>query len=956
MLCKNQTKKLCRNFLLGGTLFAAGFGFYSCSDTYDLDTEQPSNLNSIYGYLQERGEFKNTLQLIDDLGQKDILSKTGSKTMFVANDDAFAKFFVSNPWGVKKYEDLSLAQKKLLLNSAMIDNPYSTSMLSTAQGPVKGEVCRRSSSLTLYDSVLVVPSKSAEADAILPHNSRFDEIRSNHDSIVLFTDASNAAPMLHFTAKYLNSNKIEKTDIDFIYNQPKGTRKDDDVYVNNAKVVAGPDGNIGNVFCKNGFIHQVDQVILPLDNMAEIIRKNPNMSLYSSIIERFAAPDDSVSLTRSYNVVKGTDFDSVYVKRYFSDRSWGSTSTKDVAFAIDKNGASFDASLKFDPGWNGLVPPVSNDRDAMMEDMSVMLVPTNKALQAWLDGSDATSGSAKEIIDMYGSLDNVPNSVLDDLVRVNQLASFNQAVPSRFEDVLNDANEPLGIKESDVDSVYLACNGVVYLTNRVFVPTAYSSVLFPAVIDTSKFKIIENAISVLDYAAYLNSMVSRYIFLLPTNKGMFSYLDPVSFASSTPQIWEFGLDPSAAAKSRINVSVYPAVQNEDGTWVKDPEAAKATTTIKGGIGNSYIKNRLTNILDNIIVVEEYTPGRKYYRTKGNQYVRVEGVNVGDNVYGTLQNEMKSPLAVKQSFRKENGVSLVVDGIAMGTRNSVAMTLAQHPEFSYFLWMLENSGALATSNAKDGWQAGDQTYGNLFNIKEKGDVGAEDVTTKYKASYLLNNYHYTVYAPTNDAIDKYVKEHPDFPDSVKLLAAEKWDAEFGDLSAEEQSELVSRTGCCNGDSAKRVQEEMLDFIKYHIQDNSIYIDNAGFESGDYETAKTELIPSSTVNEETGEVTLSGKYSPGRPYKLKVNVTSTSLRVTDVMGNTRNVLPGLSNMMANEYWFKGKTTGKIVTPSDATIDNSSSVVVHGIDGVLLFDKDQFSYKYKPLTSVSSGAKRR
>ena len=71
--------------------------------------------------------------------------------MFIADDDAFAKFYASNSWGVKSYDQLTLAQKKLLLNSSMIDNPYSSSMLSSAESqgssgkPVKGEVCRRSS-------------------------------------------------------------------------------------------------------------------------------------------------------------------------------------------------------------------------------------------------------------------------------------------------------------------------------------------------------------------------------------------------------------------------------------------------------------------------------------------------------------------------------------------------------------------------------------------------------------------------------------------------------------------------------------------------------------------------------------------------------------------------------------------------------------------------------------------
>ena len=118
MLYNFQRKRMCRHLLVGGALLAAGMGMYSCSDDYRLDDEKPSGINNIYGYMKDQGNFTNYLHLIDDLGLSEILSKTGSKTMFIADDDAFAKFYASNSWGVKSYEGLTLAQKKLLLNSS----------------------------------------------------------------------------------------------------------------------------------------------------------------------------------------------------------------------------------------------------------------------------------------------------------------------------------------------------------------------------------------------------------------------------------------------------------------------------------------------------------------------------------------------------------------------------------------------------------------------------------------------------------------------------------------------------------------------------------------------------------------------------------------------------------------------------------------------------------------------
>ncbi len=84
---------------------------YSCENTFkdiygDVKEDQaPSWLGgSIYSELQSGdhldGTFSTYLRLIDDLGYAEILDKTGSKTIFPSNDEAFARFFAKNNWGV----------------------------------------------------------------------------------------------------------------------------------------------------------------------------------------------------------------------------------------------------------------------------------------------------------------------------------------------------------------------------------------------------------------------------------------------------------------------------------------------------------------------------------------------------------------------------------------------------------------------------------------------------------------------------------------------------------------------------------------------------------------------------------------------------------------------------------------------------------------------------------------
>lgn len=979
---------------MGGALIAAGLGVLSCSDKYDLDSDnnQPSNLNDIYDYLVEQGNYTTYVQLIQDLGEAEVLSKTGSKTLFVADDEAFAKFFTSNSWNVKSYGELSVAQKKLLLYSSMIDNPFSTSMLATADGPIKGEVLRRTASTTIYDSILVTPA--SDPDGVLPNNDRFNEIKANHQNIVLLTSLPTTY-VVHFTPKFMSSNKVFTTDVDFLYNKwlGKDNRAEEDVYINNAKVIDA------NVFCKNGFVHKIDEVLVPLDNMAEAIRKCSATQLYSSILERFATPMYISGYTEAYNQIKGTDYDSVFYKAYFSDRTVGSTLNDNVVLNADKNGTPFDASLKYDPGWSGYFPEIqSKGSYPQMEEMGVMLVPTDAALDAWWNGEggdDIRKFYAKAEDDTKTGLAKTPVSVLSELIRAGQYTSFCQTIPSNFSNVLDDANMVMGLTEEDIDSVIMACNGAIYLTNKVFAPTAYSSVLSPSVIDTTSYSTISNAIKNMDYGAYLNSMVSRYTFLLPTNTALTTYIDPVSYGlydnqgNWTPQVWKFNYDNTKVLAQRITVDVYNCTVDDDGNITIDD--SKVAKKLDGGTGNTYIKDRMEDILDNLIITQQYQPGKQYYKTKGNTFVRIAPSGSNYNVYASWQQQYDKPIQVlgDSVYSKKNGYTYIVGDMPMGASRSVAQTLAVNDNFSEFFWVLQNSGALSTSNSKDKWMAGDQLLGNLFNLKDGGSIGAEGTApgTK-KATYLLNNFHYTLYAPTNEAMEQAYAAGLPGPEDLAL-------AEEYDLSVAEDPEAKA-------DSAAKVREVLLDFVKYHIQDNAIFVDE-GFSSGDYESGKTELNPSENIVEASSELTITlregdkthivvtdkngketvyetrdqgkypnvltwtngvitaaqyytGEYSPARPYKLKVNVSAGGMTVTDVEGHVRNVSTDddLHNLMAREYWFDGST--RITTPYTTTLNNSSFVAIQAIDGPLFFDSEnQFIYKYKKL-HAETNAKRR
>jgi hypothetical protein len=109
------------------TLLIGASVLHSCKDEdHEVLTGQPGWLgNSIYERLKEDPDgqkYSTLLRLIDELGQKDVLSQTGSKTIFAADDAAFDRWFKTNKWGARSYEALTKAQKTMLLNTAMVNN------------------------------------------------------------------------------------------------------------------------------------------------------------------------------------------------------------------------------------------------------------------------------------------------------------------------------------------------------------------------------------------------------------------------------------------------------------------------------------------------------------------------------------------------------------------------------------------------------------------------------------------------------------------------------------------------------------------------------------------------------------------------------------------------------------------------------------------------------------------
>ena len=473
--------------LLGAMCLLSTCGLtYSCSDDYDLDETMPSFLGgSIYDELKARN-FTTVVRLADDLGYANVLSRTGSKTLFVADDEAYRKFFETTDWKdgngnpIRSYDQLSLAQKKMLFFTTMLDNADVLEMLpySTGGGSL---TMRRTTAYSAADSVrrwyyneLPVNKNVGEVDA--DGNSTGDKrfwdkyTTMGHPGIYMALDATSPM-MLTFIEDQMKVKNITHDDVSFILNNkepwvngPEGGKR---AYVYGAKVLKQ------DVTCLNGYFNVLDTVLVTPSNMAEVIRTNGATDLFSKMLDRFSAPYYNSTLTAQYRQIYDIGNDSVFEKRYISGRS----STGAMTTGPDKKSLGDFPLLTYDPGWNQYAISSSTPKE---QDMGAMFVPTDAAMiDFFIDGAgrvimnryaklpivrptlkgDGTY-NAEELKNFEYNLYQIPLDIIQALINNLMKDSFLESVPSKYLTIMNDAQDqmfPATQKDYENEAAYKQC-------------------------------------------------------------------------------------------------------------------------------------------------------------------------------------------------------------------------------------------------------------------------------------------------------------------------------------------------------------------------------------------------------------------------------------------------------------------------------------------------------------------
>lgn len=942
---KDRLSKISKRATHALCLLAACGLTYSCADEYKLDDETPTWLgSSIYNYLEEKGNYTNFVKLINDLGLKDVLSTTGSRTLFVANDSAFQRFYEKNaadaaanpntPWGnATSYDKLTLAQKKLLLNSAMLNNAYLMEMMSRSEGTVtKGTNMRKVTSVELTDSIPVLKADEFPTSEN-PDDKNYWEQYKAKDKFYVVSD--NSTPMMvFFTDDFMSKSSITADDFKFIVGQEHEYNQ---YYIYDNKVINK------DITCQNGYIHELENVLIPQPNMAEVIRNNGKTNIFSHILDRFSAPYYDANLTRQYKEnIDQTFQDSIFVRKYYSQL----TNTSSMVDYVDGTSLAKGpdnevpspnfATLKFDPAWNQF--------NSSTTDMASMFVPTDDALKQYF-----LEGEGRDILDnyaiikndnsleaLYTNLDQIPMSILNSLVSNLMQKSFVESVPSKFTTILDQANDNLFPNEEetkgDISDVKIANNGVVYIMDKVYPPVDYAAVTSPAYIGDNykimKFAIYngegsdgKNNLMYLNYFAYLRAKGDgiKFSLFLPSDDALQNYIDPLSIIpgqKTKARVLSFTYNAEKSSDKNIAPLDYKQFSFDLATGVKGRELVGTKP------GQDECLNRLGDILETHTIVHDVAQepdgvksGNEYYLTKSGSPIRVtvNGNNVQAQGGMQIENQKTYPglsgtvpgfyyASTEETYEKTNGTTYCVNAPIQPAVQSVYKVMSDMGNNKFLELctgvtedILTKTGTVVYDPEASDDEKRRELNKYLIFINNKG--------LDQNVSFFTN-FNYTVYVPTDAAVEKEIAEKklPTW-DSIREYITQH---EVDGVLPEGAKEIAKAQVAC-----------LLNFVRGHFQDNSEFADKNATSVHNYNSATLDDAGQKFVTI-TSQQTGNGEMVLKKDGYYDCKVTSKK------------------NIIARDYITNVDYSAANINLIGSQIKSSAYSVIHEVDGVLRYTK--------------------
>lgn len=635
-----------------------------------LEFARPKDLaGTIYSQLESMGNFNHYLQSIDKTEYKAPLVKGGSWTIFAPTDEAFEKFMQAE--GYTSVDDIPSDRLLHLVQYSIIISGWNTNTLTYGvnnTGFYAGSNFKR---YTQYKDTI---------ETINTENYKLYETANTPPPGVYRVDPSygRIKPTTYFLQSYFDAkSNFEIADYGFMF--PGETFSQDGMKVFEANV------SQTNIVAENGLIYALDKVIEPRKTQYQNLTSEEYGGKYTrfkELLERFGYMNFRGNVL---NEVTG-ETEPLYYLSFLT----GITSN----------------NLPFNP-YDEAYPRLLNNVDRTLANGTGLVVPTNDALEAYLQG-DSILGQ------FYDSYDDMPLDVLGKFLSTFFFTDFWTLCPSNQGQTLNVGLQPVDYSLDDVVDQKFCSNGFFVGVDKVYTNANFSTILGPLLLDPN-YTIMLKAVQDLGIDVALQSKGSQFSVFGIKNDQFVNIADPNS-DSRIITIKDWTEDLSVI---QITVSGDSNAANNRDYPIDIDRPTSADV--------SYVTTTLKDIVLNQIVEKSVDlNSNNYYATKSGEFIYA---SEGNKVSGG--GNLNDPSLVLSTRNTDNG-----------NFYEMSRPIERPLRFTY--------GALVDNSA---------TFSKFIEVMEAaaGFVAIPNNSTDKLVSFLNLQRTFTLLAPNNVAVNQAISD-------------------------------------------------------------------------------------------------------------------------------------------------------------------------------------------------------
>ena len=607
-----------------------------------LEYARPDNLaGTIYQQLESMGNFTYYLQALDQTDYKEPLVKGGSWTVFAPTDEAFEAYMAAE--GISTIESISPEKILDIVEYSIVIDAWNTTTLTYFPSRFYlGQSFRRR---TQYQ----IPNREVDIDT-LQHIMNWDDL----DPGKYIVDASlgRFKTTNYFLDSYLENYGVEITDYDFMFTGE--TFSSGDMKVFGAHVTEQ------NIVAENGIIYAVDKVFEPKRNMYDNLTSpeyGDKYSMFRRILERFST------------------------LRLMGDEVNDDTGELETIYQLRFSTGIENDFLPFNPFDENYATNI----DGTLAQAWGLLVPTNDALQSYLDG-DSILG------EFYNSYDDMPLDVLVKFVSPFFFNDYYNICPSSFGQSYDTSLGLVDFKEEDIVDKKFCSNGFFVGVNNVYTNNSFGTIMGPLLLD-SNYSIMLQAVQDLRIDTALQSNAVRFSILGVRNDQFVDIADPNSATRRITVRTDLdSYDPTDVSVIYMDVEGDPD-SNNNRTY-PDPDA-----TSPSAADVAYVRSTIADIVLNQIIDEDIDfNANNYFQARSGEFIYASAGNLAQGG-GDIQ-DMEAA-QVENIQVTDNGNFYEMSAIIDMPLNFTYGTLVENAaNFSSFVEVLESADALITIVGSD----------------------------------------------------------------------------------------------------------------------------------------------------------------------------------------------------------------------------------------------------------------